>query len=81
MPRGVRKSSKEKLLGKQQEILESISEYKAAIKELEQQINDIDDELTKLQLMEISNIMDDNNLSADELKSMIEEYVTGQQAD
>lgn len=74
MPRGCRKSSKEKLLDKRGEIREAIQQYKQAILTLEDEEQCIEESLRQLELQEIASLLEQNNLTPSGLKEMIQRY-------
>ena len=71
MPRGVRKSPIEKLREELKNTQDAIEQYKTAIKTQEERLKQIHEEMKIEQLKELSTVLEDNNMSIDELKELI----------
>jgi methyl-accepting chemotaxis protein len=71
MPRGVRKSSLEKLQEELKSTQDAIEQYKSAIKTQEERVKQIQEEIKLEQLKELSTVLEENNMSIDELKELI----------
>ena len=71
MPRGVRKNVIEKLQEELNNTKEEIVQYKAAIKTKEQRIKDLEEAIRMEELKELSNMLEENNMSITQLKEII----------
>ena len=71
MPRGVRKSSLEKLQEELKNTQDSIDQYKASIKTLQEREKQIQEEIKVEQLKDLSSVLEENNISISELKDLI----------
>ncbi len=71
MPRGVRKSPLEKLQEELKNTQDSIEQYKTAIKTLQEREKQIQEEIKVEQLKDLSTVLEENNMSIDELKELI----------
>lgn len=71
MPRGVRKSPLEKLQEELKNTQDSIEQYKASIKTLQEREKQIQEEIKVEQLKDLSTVLEENNMSIDELKELI----------
>lgn len=74
MPRGARKSPKEKLQQKLDEVMAAIDQYRKATETLEEQKKGLEEELAQLELKEVLELMKEKNLSTEEIKDIIEDY-------
>lgn len=74
MPRGMRKSPKEKLQLKLEEITASIDQYQQAIVTLEQEKKGLEEELQMLELKQVLELMREKNLTTETMKNLIVEY-------
>ncbi|WP_312433146.1 hypothetical protein [Lacrimispora sp.] len=71
MPRGVRKSSLEKLQEELKNTQDSIEQYKASIKTLQEREKQIQEEIKVEQLKDLSAVLEENNITISELKDLI----------
>ncbi|WP_349944126.1 hypothetical protein ABFV83_12020 [Lacrimispora sp. BS-2] len=71
MPRGVRKSSLEKLREEQKNIQDAIEQYKTSIKTQEERVKQIQEEIKLEEFKEISAILEKRNMSISELKDIL----------
>ncbi len=71
MPRGVRKSPLEKLQEELKNTQDSIEQYKASIKTLQEREKQIQEEIKVEQLKDLSSVLEENNMSISELKDLI----------
>ena len=71
MPRGVRKSPLEKLQEELKNTQDSIEQYKAAIKTLQEREKQIQEEIKVEQLKDLSTVLEENNMSISDLKDLI----------
>jgi uncharacterized protein YlxW (UPF0749 family) len=71
MPRGVRKSPLVKLRDELKDTQDSIEQYKAAIKTLQEREKQIQEEIKVEQLKDLSTVLEENNMSISELKDLI----------
>ncbi|WP_077610611.1 hypothetical protein [Clostridium sp. Marseille-P2415] len=74
MARGVRKTNREKLEEKLAEVRASIAQYKECLKTLEIQEKDLIEELEQEDLKELSNLLKECSMSAEDVKQMVLEY-------
>lgn len=74
MPRGARKSPKEKLQLKLEEVVQAIEQYEQAVLTLKGQKREIEEELAQLELREVLELMKEKELSTEELRDMILDY-------
>jgi len=73
MPRGQRRSKKEKLIDKLNEVRESIKQYESAIMTLRENESEIIDELEREELNELLETMRKMNLTTEDIVNLIEE--------
>jgi galactokinase len=71
MPRGVRKSSLEKLQEELKNTQDSIEQYKTAIKTQEERVKQIHEEIKLEEFKEVSAILQEKNMSISELKDIL----------
>lgn len=71
MARGVRKSNKEKLTEKLQNVEEAISQYSECLEKLKAERKQLLEELEKVEIAELSAILKEKNLSVNELKEIV----------
>lgn len=71
MARGVRKTPIEKLNEELVKTQEEIQNHKSAIKTLEEKVKQLQEEIKLEELKELSNVLEDSNISIAELKEMI----------
>ena len=71
MPRGVRKSPLEKLQEELKNTQDSIEQYKASIKTLQEREKQIQEEIKVEQLKDLSAVLEENNITISELKDLI----------
>ncbi|WP_143322475.1 hypothetical protein [Clostridium sp. HBUAS56010] len=71
MARGVRKTPIEKLNEELIKTKDEIVSHKNAIKSLEEKYKQLEGELKLEELKELSNVLEDNNISITELKDLI----------
>ncbi len=71
MPRGVRKSSIEKLQKELKEVQESILQYKTSITTLKEKEKEIQEKIELEQFKEVSSILDKHKMSLEDLKEML----------
>lgn len=74
MPRGARKSPKEKLQQKLEDVVQAIVQYEQALRTLKDQKTEIEEELAQLELKEVLELMKEKNLSTEEIRDMILDY-------
>lgn len=74
MPRGARKSPKEKLQLKLDEITAAIKQYEQATMALEEQKRELEEELAQLELKEMLGLMREKDLTIEDIKDIIERY-------
>ncbi len=74
MPRGARKSPKEKLQQKLEDVVQAIAQYEQAVQTLKDQKREIEEELAQLELKEVLELMKEKELSTEELRDMILDY-------
>lgn len=74
MPRGMRKSPKEKLQLKLEEITAAIDQYQQDIAALEQEKKGLEEELQMLELKQVLELMREKNLTTETMKDLIVEY-------
>lgn len=74
MPRGARKSPKEKLQQKLEDVVQAIGQYELALRTLKDQKTEIEEELAQLELKEVLELMKEKNLSTEEIRDMILDY-------
>lgn len=74
MPRGARKSPKEKLQQKLEDVVQAIGQYEQALRTLKDQKTEIEEELAQLELKEVLELMKEKNLSTEEIRDMILDY-------
>jgi len=73
MPRGQRRSKKEKLADKLNEVRESIKQYESAVMTLRENESEIIDELEREELNELLETMRKMNLTTEDIVNLIEE--------
>jgi len=73
MPRGQRRSKKEKLIDKLNEVRESIKQYESAIMTLRENESEIVDELEREELSELLETMRKRNLTTEDIVNLIDE--------
>jgi len=73
MPRGQRRSKKEKLIDKLNEVRESIKQYESAIMTLRENESEIIDELEREELNELLETMRKRNLTTEDIVNLIED--------
>lgn len=71
MARGVRKTPTEKLQEELIKTQEEMQNHKNVIKMLEEKVKQLQEEVKMEELKELSNVLDDNNISIAELKELI----------
>ncbi len=71
MPRGVRKSPLVKLRDELKDTQDSIEQYKASIKTLQEKEKQIQDEIKLEEFKEVSSILEEQNMSLAELKELL----------
>ncbi len=71
MARGVRKSPLEKLRQELKDTQDSIEQYKAAIKTLQEKGKQIQEEMKLEEFKEVSTILEEQNMSLSELKELL----------
>lgn len=71
MPRGVRKSTLEKLQEELQSTQEIIGKYMTELIALEERKGEIEEKIKLEEFKEVSTILEDKNLSISELKDML----------
>jgi uncharacterized protein YlxW (UPF0749 family) len=71
MPRGVRKSPLVKLRDELKDTQDSIEQYKAAIKTLQEKEKQIQEEIKLEEFKEVSTILEEQNMSLSELKELL----------
>lgn len=71
MPRGVRKSPLVKLRDELKDTQDSIEQYKASIKTLQEKEKQIQDEIKLEEFKEVSSILEEQNMSLSELKELL----------
>ncbi|SEU07891.1 hypothetical protein SAMN05443270_2984 [Lacrimispora sphenoides] len=71
MPRGVRKSPLEKLQEELKSTQDSIEQYKAAIKTLQEREKQIQEGIKVEQLKDLSTVLEENNITISALKDLI----------
>ena len=71
MPRGVRKSSLEKLQNELQDTKKSIVQYKDSIKTLEEKKAQIEEGIKLERLKELSSLIDNSGMSLEDAKDLI----------
>lgn len=71
MPRGVRKTSLEKLREELKNTQDAIEQYKAAIKTQEERAKQIQEEIKLEEFKEVSAILQEKNMSISELKDIL----------
>ncbi len=71
MPRGVRKTSLEKLQEELKNTQEAMEQYKAAIKTQEEKAKQIQEDIKLEEFKEVSAILQDKNISISELKDIL----------
>lgn len=74
MPRGARKSPKEKLQQKLEDVVQAIAQYEQAVQTLKDQKKEIEEDLAQLELKEVLELMKEKELSTEELRDMILDY-------
>ncbi|MEY8352708.1 hypothetical protein AALB39_05035 [Lachnospiraceae bacterium 54-53] len=76
MPRGVRKSPLEKLRESLKETQDAAAQHKAAIEALKEKEKQIREQIKLEELKELSDLLDEHNMSASELKNLLESQKT-----
>lgn len=71
MARGVRKTPIEKLNEELVKTQEEMQNHKNAIKSLEEKVKQLQEEIKLEELKELSNVLEDSNISISELKDLI----------
>ncbi len=71
MPRGVRKSTFEKLQEELKNTQDAIAQYKGAIKTQEERAKQIQEEIKLEEFKEVSAILQEKNMSISELKDIL----------
>jgi len=71
MARGVRKNPKEKLSEKLLGVEEAIERYSECLEKLKAEKAEIEEELERLEIAELSAILKEKNLSVGELREMV----------
>ena len=71
MPRGVRKTSLEKLREELKNTQDAIEQYKAAVKAQEERAKQIQEEIKLEEFKEVSAILQEKNMSISELKDIL----------
>ncbi|MBE7720228.1 hypothetical protein [Lacrimispora indolis] len=71
MPRGVRKTSLEKLREELKNTQDAIEQYKAAVKTQEERAKQIQEEIKLEEFKEVSAILQEKNMSISELKDIL----------
>lgn len=71
MAKGVRKSPKEKLTEKLSEVKEAIAQYSECLEKLKAEKKELEDELERLEIAELSAILKEKKLSVNEVMDMV----------
>ncbi len=71
MPRGVRKSSVEKLQEELKNTKDSIETYKAAVKTQEEKAKQIQEQIQAEEFKEVSALLEEKNMTVSELKELL----------
>lgn len=71
MARGIRKSPREKLEEKLINVNDAIAQYTACLEKLKSQKRELEEELEKIEIAELSAILKEKNMSVDELREMV----------
>ncbi|MEY8352389.1 hypothetical protein AALB39_03435 [Lachnospiraceae bacterium 54-53] len=74
MARGIRKTNREKLEEKLADVRASITQYKECLKTLEIREKELTEGLEQEDLKELSALLKECSLSADDVKQMVQEY-------
>lgn len=74
MARGVRKTAREKLEQKLADVRASMEQYRECLKDLENQEKELSEELEREDLRELSTLLKECSMSADDVKQMVMEY-------
>lgn len=80
MPRGPRKSQKEKLQEQLSEVISSIKQYEDAILTMKEQKKNLEAELKAMEVGELVDLMSKNDLTIDEMKLLIQNYHVEEQS-
>lgn len=80
MPRGVRKAPLEKLQEELTEVQESIEQYKSCLVTLEEKEKTIRERISLEQFKEVSNILDEHEMSIMDLKELLVSSRPGQES-
>lgn len=71
MARGVRKSPKEKLEEKLNNVNDAIAQYAACLEKLKAEKRELEAELEQLEIAELSAMLKEKNMSVGELRAMV----------
>lgn len=71
MARGVRKSPKEKLEEKLANVNDAIEQYTGCLEKLKAEKKELEEELERIEIAELSAILKEKNLSVHELREMV----------
>lgn len=71
MARGVRKSPKEKLEEKLISVEEAITQYSECLEKLKTEKKELEEELERMEIAELSAILKEKHLSVNELRDMV----------
>ena len=71
MARGVRKSPKEKLEEKLASVCEAIDQYNSCLEKLKEEKKELEEELERLEIAELSAMLKEKDLSVHELREMV----------
>lgn len=80
MPRGMRKSPKEKLQEQLEETAAAIGQYEAAIAAMKEKKQELEDEIRLLEVKELADLMEENHLTTEMMKQVIEHYISEEQS-
>ncbi len=73
MARGVRKSQKEKLTEKLAGVEEAIRQYSECLEKMKAEKKELEEELERLEIAELSAMLKEKHLSVDEVRNMVEQ--------
>ncbi|MBQ7795120.1 MAG: hypothetical protein IJ374_00965 [Lachnospiraceae bacterium] len=71
MARGVRKSPREKLEEKLTNVNDAIAQYTSCLEKLKNERKELEEELEKLEIAELSAMLKEKNMSVGELREMV----------
>ena len=75
MPRGQKRTEKETLIDKIAKVEEKIEKYSDALKAAKDEKKQLEAELTQSEINEVVAIMQENNLTAEQVKELIQSHV------